>query len=93
MFGNHSSSGSISTLTVLAAVALGALITPLDCAVLRAQPTDLALRLNNETFALFQETGSDETPVSATAKSSRYSAWVTDIESRAWPTLLTGPWC
>lgn len=90
MFGNHSSSGSVGTLTVLAAVALGALLTPVDCAVVRAQPTDLALGLKNETFALLHKTGADEPAASAAARTSGHPAWVTDFESKTWPAFLTG---
>lgn len=90
MFGNHSSSGSIGTLTVLAAVALGALLTPLNCTVAQARPTDLSLGLKNEPFALLQETGSGATAVATTAGNARHPTWVTDPESKKWSGFLTG---
>ncbi len=90
MFGHDSSTGSIGTLTVLAAVALGALITPLDCAVARAQQPDLNLRLASADILLFQDAEADEIAPGTALTGRKHPSWVTDVESKAWPGLLTG---
>lgn len=90
MFGDHSSSGSIGTLTALAVVALGALLTPLDCTVARAQQPDLHLRPTNADTLLFQDADSEETGTSSVLADPPHPKWLTDLESKTWPGFLTG---
>jgi len=90
MFGSHSGSGSIGTLTILAAVALGALITPLDCTAARAQLTDANLKLTNEELLFFQEAELDrvvpslERQLSKTADEVVSTRGAADVRGRRW---------
>lgn len=90
MFGNHSGTGSIGTLTVLAAVALGALLTPLDCRIARAQTYHLGLAVANDETLLFPSGDFDEATSSMVPSGRQHPAWVTDLESEHWPGFLTG---
>ena len=55
MFGHQGSSGSISTLTFLATVALGTILAPLDCTIVQAQQLDMNQSLMSADASLFQE--------------------------------------
>jgi hypothetical protein len=90
MFGSHSGSGSIGTLTILAAVALGALITPLDCTAARAQQLDANLKLVGEESLFFQEADLDgavpslERQLSKTADEVVSIRGSADVRGRRW---------
>ncbi len=90
MFGGHSGSGSIGTLTVLAAVAVGALLAPRDCSVAQAQQLNMNLGLTNADTLFFQDIDSNETDVSSVLLASSHPQWVLDLESKKWPGFLTG---
>lgn len=72
------------------AVALGGTLF-LPCSVVaQDDPYRFTLGTANTSFALGQETASEQTSVATRSSSASYPKWVTDMESKMWPGFLTG---
>ena len=76
-------------------LALVGMLPALSTALLPAangqpSPLSLTLGLANANPALVQESTSTETATTTSESSSRHPAFITDLESKAWPGFLTG---
>jgi hypothetical protein len=91
MFGYHSKSDSGGTFSILAAVAVGALLSPTQCTVVQAQPPDeSSLRLGDTASWRFLEMPLGDSRFAQTEVRNEDAKWLTDLKSKAWPGFLTG---
>lgn len=90
MVEDRSGTKSIRTLTILASVALGALLTPLDRSIAQAQQYEMTLGSPDDELLLFRNDNMVTATKSVGGPVDSSPSWLTNLESMAGPGFLTG---
>lgn len=80
----------MGVLGVLAAFAIGASLSPIECSRAEAQPIDLSLEHDVWATSNVDRLGTGQEYATGVTSGRVHPQWIKELESKAWPGFLTG---